>query len=492
MYRVIKDNIEGHDSIDLQHLRRFARPRYIPQHVLGQRDLVKEMHAVPRTWDEAPQAMMQDPSTNSWDVSTSTKKELKNRTQTLYLLVCPAYLITLPDLHELMLQHPPFSSDSDSWAYPLEIKKVTVPRQPPTKPEQAIEWSDKYWPTFYRKTNPFGAHPGTIQKAESDLKHPLIGNLSVEGAIALAEEAAEETDRQGYGTSTGCVIVERVNDKTQIIAVAGDARHKPMRADEKIDDETQGTCCNGNPMCHAVMRAIGMVGRKRLRVASHTMAKAAATRGEKALAKAGLARDERACDAFFLDLPVNSFEDQYFKRDNLKPDGYLCLKLEVYLTHEPCVMCSMALVHSRVGRVIFKNRMPKTGGLTAEVVSNDTGPVGLGYGLCWRKELNWQFMCWEWAQVDDAGKPILPSTSNSTEPPTTQGKPLPNSSGNGSGPRNRKKKKANRATIADKVPSATTTTTTTTTTTITTTYPPTTDDMTTAIPYVSSFARIHV
>ena len=65
-------------------------------------------------------------------------------------------------------------------------------------------------------------------------------------------------------------------------------------------------------------------------------------------------------------------------------------------------MCSMALVHSRVGRVIFTDRMAQTGGLTAEMVSNDSGPVGLGYGLCWRKELNWQFMCWEYTRADDA------------------------------------------------------------------------------------------
>jgi tRNA-specific adenosine deaminase 3 len=63
----------------------------------------------------------------------------------------------------------------------------------------------------------------------------------------------------------------------------------------------------------------------------------------------------------------------------------------------------MALVHSRVGRVIFKHRMPKTGGLTAEMVSNDSGPVGLGYGLCWRKELNWQFMCWEYMPKHEEG-----------------------------------------------------------------------------------------
>lgn len=495
---MIKEKIEGQDSVDLQHLRRFARPKYMPAHVLGQRDLIKEMHAVNRSWEDASsQTVMQAPGTTSWEWSNPAKKGAANaRTPTLYLLVCPANVINLPELYDILIEATPFCSSADSWAFPLEIKKVTVPRQPPTKPEQAVEWSEKYWPTFYRKTNPFGAHPGTIAKAESDLRHPLIGNLGIEEGIALAEQAAEETTRQGYGVSTGCVIVERVKDKTQVIAAAGDARFKPMDPATTDVDQSNGTPCGkGNPMCHAVMRAVGMVGRKRLRVASQPMAKSA-DKGEKALAKAGLNLDERAHDAFFLDLPVNEFEEQFFRRDNLKPDGYLCLKLEVFLTHEPCVMCSMALVHSRVGRVIFRDRMPKTGGLTAEVLRNDTGPVGLGYGLCWRKELNWQFMCWEYAAVDDNGKPAALSTSPTllngvtAEVKATPATPvITNGNGNGhgnvKGSVNGKKKKKNkggcfgRERAAEKYPTGTS---------LDGNY----DDMNNANPYLSSFASVHV
>lgn len=406
------------------------------------------MYTVPRAWEANDPVVIQQPD-SKWEWSTPGKLKLNNRPPTLYLMVCPSNVISIQDLHDLMIKHTPFNSGADSWAYPLEIKEVTVPRLAPTSPEQANKWSEEYWPTFYRKTNPFGAHPSTIEKAKNDLEKPAEDNISIEQAMELAEQAGAATDKAGLGICTGCVVVERVDDKTQIIAVAGDARLRPLPSEGgqrvpnpngessadnslladgtdantpdvggekaaskakrkklrkkrnkiiKAAEDPNSGCSSGNVMAHAVMRAIGMVGRKRLRVASTTTS-AAAAKAESNFSRVGLEHDEEARDAFFLDLPVTQLEQQYFEKDNLKPDGYLCLKLEIFLTHEPCMMCSMALVHSRVGRVIFANRMPKTGGLTAEMVRNDTGPVGLGYGLCWRKELNWQFMCWEWTNA---------------------------------------------------------------------------------------------
>ena len=399
-HRVIKENIPHQDSIDLQHLRRFAKPKYLPEHVLGQRDRVKEMCAVPQAWESTPLSVMQAPATTVWEYSTPARSRTHGRPPTLHLLVCPSRVINLRDLHEILVEYPPFCSSADSWAYPLEIKEVTVPLLAPTSPEQADAWSEQYWPTFYRKTNPFGAHPASIAKAEDELHSPQEGSIGVEQAMILAHQVGDEARRRGLGVGTGCVIVERVDGQAHIVAVAGDARDKSL-SNQPHNHEVQNNC-SGNMMAHAIMRAIGMVARKRLRVASQPISKAAA-KAERNFTACGLERDEKARDAFFLDLPITSLEEEYFQEDNLKPDGYLCLKLEIFLTHEPCLMCSMALVHSRVGRVIFKHRMPKTGGLTAEIVSNDSGPVGLGYGLCWRKELNWQFMCWEYIPPEEQG-----------------------------------------------------------------------------------------
>lgn len=45
--------------------------------------------------------------------------------------------------------------------------------------------------------------------------------------------------------------------------------------------------------------------------------------------------------------------------------GYLCNGLDMYVTREPCVMCSMALVHSRIRCVYIDSRNEQFGGLVS-------------------------------------------------------------------------------------------------------------------------------
>lgn len=68
-------------------------------------------------------------------------------------------------------------------------------------------------------------------------------------------------------------------------------------------------------------------------------------------------------------------------------EGYLCSGLDIYLTHEPCVCCAMAMVHSRFRGCIFVNQMACSGALSAR-----THQSLLGYGLFWRRELNWRVL----------------------------------------------------------------------------------------------------
>lgn len=240
-----------------------------------------------------------------------------------------------------------------------------MPLLPPTSSEQAEHWSRTYWPTVYKRNNPFGPHPAIVARAEDELRP------HVDAYMALARRAADEAKGAGIGESFGAVIVDRKAEPPTIVAVAGDARWYAQR------DRTGP----GNVLAHATMRAIGLVAR-RLRAASGTPPAA-----------------EGGVDSF-LDAPLTECETSLCDPQDARSavgEGYLCLDLDLYLTHEPCVMCSMAIVHSRFGRVVFGRRTPRTGGLTADgPVGTGEGQGSLGYGLFWRPGLNWKFLCWEW------------------------------------------------------------------------------------------------
>lgn len=140
---------------------------------------------------------------------------------------------------------------------------------------------------------------------------------------------------------------------------------------------------SGNVMAHAVQRAIAMVAKKRLRMAGTNP-----TLLDRSL---------------FCDVPLTAIEKKPYETGNIAASGYLCVDLDIYLTHEPCVMCSMAILHSRFRRCIFGKRMPLTGGMTADMAGNAANPgKGLQHGIFWRpSELNWKFLAWECPNIEE-------------------------------------------------------------------------------------------
>ena len=359
---------------EISHLRRVVQFKYLPPH------LQKQFYPPTRL----PRGDLDNPATVLLSTSTSTSPSSAHDFQSpppplddasddstehfnlvRYFLLCPTKHIQHADLFALIRKCPPF--DTKNAAAP-RVFYVTVPTLAPISAEQAAQWSDKYWPISYKNTNPYGPHPSLVQRNAAEIEGEAGGWL------ALANTAGKQISEKCLGESIGVVVVDRTRESPQVIAVAGDCR---WRSPTGTTEPHTGT---GNVMAHAVHRAIAMVAKKRLRIAG---------------------TDPALLDrSLFCDSPLTEVEKEYYEKDNIASSGYLCVDLDIYLTNEPCVMCSMAILHSRFRRCIFSTRMPHTGGMTSDVV--DVTPKsdgGLKHGLFWRpSELNWKFLAWEFKE----------------------------------------------------------------------------------------------
>jgi tRNA-specific adenosine deaminase 3 len=319
----------------MQHLRRFAKEKDVPKTVQEAFDNLTKGEPV----DEDPDKV--HIVNDAQDASTITTAEL-------FLIVGSTNV--LPEQAVL-------DGLANSVSSPL-IVTLPVPLLAPTTAEQAKLWSSKYWPTVYKKSNPFGPHVSLMTRTADEISQ------DIHKWMGLAEAAAQKVRSSSYGEAVGVVVVERRNGVARPIAVAGDGRWNDW------------PCSSGpgNVTAHAVMRAIGMVaeGLKEREF------------------RDGLAIPPPASlnQEIFQDKPSSDVERENYDTTN-NESGYLCFDLEIYCTHEPCVMCSMAIIHSRFGKLVFGERMKQTGGITAD-------EDGLGCGLWWRKELNWTMLAWQY------------------------------------------------------------------------------------------------
>ncbi|KAF5382635.1 hypothetical protein D9615_002940 [Tricholomella constricta] len=67
--------------------------------------------------------------------------------------------------------------------------------------------------------------------------------------------------------------------------------------------------------------------------------------------------------------------------------NYLLTSLTVFTTHEPCIMCSMALIHSRAKEVVFLHAMPRTGGCGGAARLPTLKGINHRFGICqWKAD----------------------------------------------------------------------------------------------------------
>ncbi|TQS35729.1 hypothetical protein Golomagni_03843 [Golovinomyces magnicellulatus] len=417
---LIRSNFPEDRSINLQHLRRFAKFEELPESVRAlytkasnkaqqEQNLVSSdpFKLLKNPQDEHSNTIISPTGYSNGGVPSSSHSFSPVDEKQLLLVVCPIEFISQKSLVMMF-------SPIDATTSPIIIS-TSVPLLAPTSSIQAKKWTETHWPTIYKKNNPFGPHPSIVSRAQEEIA-PEVNKW-----MDLAWRLARESSESYRGEAVGVVVVERKHGSGKVISAAGDARWLDW-AGYRVG--------KGNPAAHAVMRAIAKIAvivRHRdleKREGSKTsydssghhqyMSTLEQSRNIKPL-EPSLSLDkeesftkynrntqvtERASEqdtdllksvstdnsCIFYENHVSITESQ-FDDPSANEIGYLCQDLEIYCTHEPCVMCSMAMVHSRFRRVVFETRMPYTGGLTADGM--------LGYGLFWRKELNWTMLAWQ-------------------------------------------------------------------------------------------------
>ncbi|XP_007253305.3 probable inactive tRNA-specific adenosine deaminase-like protein 3 [Astyanax mexicanus] len=215
---------------------------------------------------------------------------------------------------------------------------VQIPASAPlTRPQ--FERASKHWPTSFHE--------------DKQITSALKGQLFSSSEKAKMQEhmmEAIEAARSGHTLGMDAVGAVVVDPQTgQRLAVAHDCR--------------RGT----HPLHHAVMVCVDLVADSQ---------GGGAYQYEKYPACRYYVPDPQVTTSH---MDVSALES-HSTSDKAKENGqsYICTGYDLYVTREPCVMCAMALVHSRINRVFY-------GAATAD------GALGSRYKIHCQKDLNHHF-----------------------------------------------------------------------------------------------------
>uniref|UniRef100_A0A093V4K9 tRNA-specific adenosine deaminase subunit tad3 n=1 Tax=Talaromyces marneffei PM1 TaxID=1077442 RepID=A0A093V4K9_TALMA len=431
-------------NLPFTHLRRFAKREFLPDAIKTQIDNEKEKTPLPTAVTEDG-AEIENESTQTPPPQV-----------TIFVLIPPP----LPEADQLRILLAPFvpssissnpQDDESGVKASIPIHRVTIPLQPPFNSQQAETWSKIYWPTNFNAASPRGmiAPPPKILNVTQTSIAPNAGYY-----LSLAGQVAREAKGAGRGRGIGVVIVDpaiaassRSNGATLteddeegdngVVAVAGDARYcaPGLASRDNLGEGVYEADCEGGPEFHAIMRAVEMVATRRRddKVAMATD-KTASIRNTSLtpLESHYLCRPASPSQYTSItetDTHTNQNAGRILSR---AAGGYLCTDLDIYITHEPCLACSMGMLLSRFRAITFPRRgRLVTGGLASmEIpqsssraklessgnITNDNNDEEDGgnedggkppqkretyYGLHWRKELNWRAMCFEFVNDED-------------------------------------------------------------------------------------------
>ncbi|XP_018671704.2 putative inactive tRNA-specific adenosine deaminase-like protein 3 [Ciona intestinalis] len=222
-------------------------------------------------------------------------------------------------------------------SYLSTVEIVQVPSAVPLTREQ-FNLGKQYWPISFHENKSITQLMDCSLFTEAD-------DQVIECHMGTAIQTAKSTNNLQPVENIGVVVVD--SNTNTIIATAFDLRNIPCEITTGVNV--------AHPLNHAVMIAIDLVAR---------------SQGGGCYTYNNLLREKPGEGLYF-----KSVSSKNTEKDKT---SYICTDLTLYVTREPCVMCCMALLHSRIKRVFYG-------------VACQGGGFGSAYKLNTMKELNHRF-----------------------------------------------------------------------------------------------------
>lgn len=203
------------------------------------------------------------------------------------------------------------------------ITKIMVSKYAPITRKQYIEWST-YWPLYFRKPD----KDILILTKEEINKYIKLLYISI------------DIGKQFGTCNSGCIIT--YND--EIIASSGDniknhpLHHAPMLAIEQVSYKLRHIWLNKQTEKNNLQKKMKIIHKQQI--------------------------NNR--DSLNDHKHENNKSNHNILIDHIPNDQYLCTNFFAFLSHEPCYMCAMALLHSRIKCVIFDKENKNNGALSSQ------------------------------------------------------------------------------------------------------------------------------